>query len=244
MPCPAAAVEPARRCPLSWGGRFAAAGRAGVTRWFGLGRGGGLAVASGPPCRRGRGRPADGRSAAVRCRCRSVGAVASRGLGLARGRLPGPWATCWRRAELAAAEQDAARRFLASHGDLRTRFWPPRPRPQALPRKRRSRAGPQGPGRRALCRRRRQRGRRAGLLLAWPSGRWTPRGRTHRPWATPVPQCVRGAAQAIAPALELGRELLTEASGPAQRLVARASPGITASGNTIARPPLWNWPAS
>lgn len=124
---------------------------------------------------------------------------------------------------LIAVEQDAARRFLASHPDLRTRFLA-----VTAEARRRQEVDETEPARTAL----------AGALCAAADGNaagvracleLAQRAldasglRLHQPLGGTGPQAVAARVQAVAPALELGRDLMTEAYAPAQRLVARAS---------------------
>ena len=124
--------------------------------------------------------------------------------------------------ELTAAEEELARRFLASHGDLRKQFLSVAAEAQprggnVVVRTRKALAG-------ALCAAADGNAKCVQACLASAEraldelipGMPNPAGDSG-------PQAVARRAQAIAPALSLGRDLMTEAYGPAARLVARAS---------------------
>jgi hypothetical protein len=123
---------------------------------------------------------------------------------------------------LTAAEQEAARRFLASHGELRERFVAaaeagrrPGAEQAAAVRKRLASAACAAADGNAAC-------VEACLALAQRAGE-TPLPGSCDPRLGAGPQAVAARLAAIAPALDLARDLMTEAYGPAQRLVGRAN---------------------
>jgi hypothetical protein len=124
--------------------------------------------------------------------------------------------------ELTATEQDIARRFLVSHGELRQRFV------AAAEAGRRQGASEVAGGRKllaaAVCAAADRNAAcvEACLALVERAGETSlPGSRDQLRGAGP--QVVAARLETLAPALNLGRDLLTEAYGPARRLVARAS---------------------
>jgi hypothetical protein len=124
---------------------------------------------------------------------------------------------------LNATEQEAARRFLALHGELRGRFLAAAAtaqRSDAADETARARTALSA----ALCAA--ADGNASCLQASLASAEQTLDASLPAalgPSGDSEPRAVARLAQAIAPALNLGRELMTESYGPAERLVARAS---------------------
>jgi hypothetical protein len=124
--------------------------------------------------------------------------------------------------DLTTAEQEAARRFLSSHSELRKRFVAAAAEAQRGDRDEAARCRKALAG--ALCAACDGNASCVEACLASAEGALDASILGSRnSGGGSSPQAVAIRAQAIAPALGLGRELMTETYGPAARLVARAS---------------------